>query len=96
MAEVIAPDPYEETAVYLPHHPVVRTTALTTKVRVVFDASCKTANGRSLNEEMLVGPQIQDDLCSILMRFRLLRIAMNGDLETMYRQSLDHEETTEK
>lgn len=40
---------------YLPHHPVVKEASTTTKVRVVFDASCKTSSGVSLNDMLLVG-----------------------------------------
>ncbi|XP_062541423.1 uncharacterized protein LOC134209453 [Armigeres subalbatus] len=49
---------------YLPHHPVVKEESTTTKVRVVFDASCKTITGTSLNDTLLAGPVIQDDLRS--------------------------------
>ncbi|XP_058817045.1 uncharacterized protein LOC131680342 [Topomyia yanbarensis] len=47
---------------YLPHYPVVNEAGSTTKVRVVFDASCKISSGVSLNDVLLVGPVIQDDL----------------------------------
>ncbi|XP_058827769.1 uncharacterized protein LOC131687690 [Topomyia yanbarensis] len=40
---------------YLPHHPVIKQESTTTKVRVVFDVSCKTATGTSLNDTLLVG-----------------------------------------
>jgi len=72
--------------VYLPHHPVIREAVLTTKLRVVFDASAKTSNGNSLNSEQLIGTVIQDDLFAILTRFRLHRVAINGDIAKMYRQ----------
>ena len=44
MELVPKPDPKEDEATYLPHHPVVRKEAVTTKTRIVLDASCKTDN----------------------------------------------------
>lgn len=55
---------------YLPHHFVFKKTNQGSKLRVVFDASCKSAIGISLNNTLLVGPVVQQDLTSILMRFR--------------------------
>ncbi|XP_055632944.1 uncharacterized protein LOC129773372 [Toxorhynchites rutilus septentrionalis] len=75
---------------YLPHHPVFKLSSTTTKTRVVFDAACKTASGYSLNDLLLVGPVVQDDLLSLIMRFCLYPIALNGDVEKMYRQMLLH------
>ena len=37
---------------YLPHFPVVKDTRLSTKVRPVFDGSCKSFNNVSLNIQM--------------------------------------------
>lgn len=71
---------------YLPHHPVVKQTSLTTKVRVVFDGSAKTTSGVSLNDNLLIGPTVQPDLLAIIMNFRLHRIAITSDIEKMYRQ----------
>ncbi|XP_061514979.1 uncharacterized protein LOC133393554 [Anopheles gambiae] len=76
---------------YLPHHAVTKETSTTTKVRVVFDASCKTSSGYSLNDKLLVGPVIQDDLFSIIVRFRSRAIALSADVEKMYRQILHDE-----
>ena len=42
---------------YLPHRPVFREASSTTKIRPVFDASAKGANGISLNECMETGPK---------------------------------------
>lgn len=46
---------------YLPHHCVFKPTSTTTKLRVVFDASAKTANGYSFNDALYTGPVIQDE-----------------------------------
>ncbi|XP_065080802.1 uncharacterized protein LOC135703482 [Ochlerotatus camptorhynchus] len=71
---------------YLPHHPVFKESSTTTKVRVVFDASCKTSSGISLNDTLLVGPVMQQDLVTITIRFRFHVIAFVADVEKMYRQ----------
>lgn len=71
---------------YLPHHAVIKATSTTTKLRVVFNASQKSSNGVSLNELMMIGPTIQDDLMNILVRWRGHRIALAADIEKMYRQ----------
>lgn len=84
----LAPTPANSTGscYYMPHHAVFKNTSSTTKLRVVFNASMKTSNGLSLNDTLMVGPQLQDDLLSILLRFRRHRYAMMADVEKMYRQ----------
>ncbi|XP_055543002.1 uncharacterized protein LOC129728580 [Wyeomyia smithii] len=71
---------------FLPHHPVVKEESTTTKLRVVFDASCRTSTGISVNEALLVGPVIQQDLRSIVLRCRMRRIMLVSDVEKMFRQ----------
>ncbi|XP_053699051.1 uncharacterized protein LOC128746023 [Sabethes cyaneus] len=75
---------------YLPHHPVVKESSTTTKVRGVFDASAKTSTGYSLNDALLVGPVIQDELYTIILRFRRYRIVLLADIEKMYRMIKIH------
>ncbi|XP_062709928.1 uncharacterized protein LOC134288608 [Aedes albopictus] len=70
---------------FLPHHAVLKPDSTTTKLRVVFDASCQTSTGVSLNDALMVGPVVQDDLSSICLRFRTHRIAVNADIAKMYR-----------
>ncbi|GIX81171.1 reverse transcriptase [Caerostris extrusa] len=70
---------------YLPHHPVPNKSG--DKFRVVFDGSAKSSTGVSLNDKLMVGPQLQADLTTILIRFRMHKIAMTADIEKkMYRQ----------
>ncbi|XP_076394339.1 uncharacterized protein LOC143265527 [Megachile rotundata] len=71
---------------YIPHHAVIRNESLTTKVRVVFDASAKSTSNISLNDSLKVGPTIQDDLMFIIMRFRLHNVVLAADIQKMYRQ----------
>ncbi|XP_055527359.1 uncharacterized protein LOC129719980 [Wyeomyia smithii] len=71
---------------FLPHHPVVKAASTTTKVRVVFDASCKSSSGISLNDTLLAGPVIQEDLRSIVLRCRTRQIMVVSDVEKMFRQ----------
>ncbi|XP_072946331.1 uncharacterized protein [Epargyreus clarus] len=72
--------------VYLPHHAVVRNDKSTSKLRVVFDASCLDSNGVSLNNELLVGPTLQPELRHIIMRWRRHPVALVADIVKMYRQ----------
>ncbi|XP_062703548.1 uncharacterized protein LOC134286002 [Aedes albopictus] len=70
---------------FIPHHCVIKLDSTTTKLRVVFDASCPTSSGLSLNNALMVGPTVQDDIISIVLRFRFHRIAIVADVEKMYR-----------
>ncbi|UYV65998.1 hypothetical protein LAZ67_3006120 [Cordylochernes scorpioides] len=65
---------------YIPHHCVLREQSSTTKLRVVFDASCKTSNNYSLNDFLHIGPKLQHDIFNILVKFRTNPIAFTGDI----------------
>ncbi|XP_017491315.1 PREDICTED: uncharacterized protein LOC108379473 [Rhagoletis zephyria] len=71
---------------FIPHHHVLKPSSSTTKLRVVFDASSKTSSGVSLNELLLVGPAIQTDLLSTVLRFRYYTYVFTADISKMYRQ----------
>lgn len=79
---------------YLPHHAVVKNDSLTTKLRVVFDESAKSTTGHSLNDTLMVGPCIQQDLFSIICRFRTHKLVLTGDITKMYRQVIMDESDT--
>ncbi|XP_062538161.1 uncharacterized protein LOC134206456 [Armigeres subalbatus] len=70
---------------YLPHHAVIKPDSTTTNLRVVFDASCATDSGVSLNDTLMVGPVVQDDSLLILLHSRLQKYAIVNDIEKMYR-----------
>ncbi|GBP95433.1 hypothetical protein EVAR_68848_1 [Eumeta japonica] len=80
---------------YLPHHAVVKPESRSTKVRVVFNASKKTSSGLSLNDVLYVGPTLQADLMSLILKWRLYKFVFNGDIEKMYRQILVYKEDTQ-
>lgn len=71
---------------YLPHHAVVKESSLTTKCRVVFNASQKTDSGLSLNDVQFTGATLQNDIFAILLRFRRYRYVISADISKMYRQ----------
>ncbi|XP_074099028.1 uncharacterized protein LOC141527441 [Cotesia typhae] len=55
-----APEPKQ--VYYLPHHGVLREQSTTTKLRVVFNGSCKTTSQVSLNDIQHAGPKTQRDI----------------------------------
>ena len=73
---------------YMPMHCVRKASSTTTKLRVVFDASAKTTSGLSYNDTLAVGPMLHMTLDRILMRFRMHRVALTGDVQKMYREIL--------
>ncbi|XP_028417496.1 uncharacterized protein LOC114541899 [Dendronephthya gigantea] len=71
---------------YLPHLAVVRKDAVTTKLRIVYDASAKSGGKKSasLNECLHVGPSLNPLLFDILVRFRQKRVALIADIEKAF------------
>ncbi|KAF0720151.1 Integrase catalytic domain-containing protein, partial [Aphis craccivora] len=86
MEEIKNTDINQPITYYLPHHAVVKENSITTKTRVVFDASAATSTGISLNDILMRGPTVQPTLYQIILRFRLHNIEITGDIEKMYRQ----------
>lgn len=67
---------------YIPHHAV----CTSKKHRIVYDASCKTSLGISLNEAQFKGPKLQRNLYEILIRFRRHKVAISADIKSMFLQ----------
>lgn len=68
---------------YLPHHAVVRRDKATSKLRIVYDASARS-NGPALNDCLYTGPNFGQSIFDILLRFRLHKVALAGDIEKAF------------
>ena len=66
---------------YIPHHFVLEPNK-PGKIRIVFDASSKF-NGSSLNDSLLPGPNLLNNLVVVLSRFRRGQVAVISDIEKM-------------
>ncbi|CAK1591284.1 unnamed protein product [Parnassius mnemosyne] len=95
MQLITGSDLNKSESVYLPHHAVIREDKITTKVRVVFDASCKGTNGVSLNDTLMIGPTLQQDLRHIIIRWRMHPICLSADIMKMYRQIIVADQDTD-
>ena len=72
---------------YIPHKPVVRESAESTKLRIVYDASARASeNSPSLNECLNPGPPLQNQLWNVLVRARFHPVLITGDLKQAFLQ----------
>ncbi|GFX87326.1 integrase catalytic domain-containing protein [Trichonephila clavipes] len=83
--EEVKEDSDVKNGYYLPHHGVLRLSSKTTRLRVVFNASAKTSSGLSLKDLLCKGGVFQEDLFSILIRFRKYAYAFTADIRQMFR-----------
>ena len=74
---------------YIPHHGVYHPQKK--KLRVVFDCSARFS-GTSLNDQLLHGPDMTNNLAAVLLRFRQNPIAIMCDVEKMFHQFHVNEE----
>ncbi|XP_068717114.1 uncharacterized protein [Montipora capricornis] len=72
------------TVHYIPHKEVLKEDRITTKLRVVYDASAKCHNEPSLNDCPLPGPALTPLIFDVLLRFRLHKVVLIGDLEKAF------------
>ncbi|XP_063624778.1 uncharacterized protein LOC134796521 [Cydia splendana] len=80
---------------YIPHHGVLRPSSTSTPLRVVFDASAKDKRGISLNDALLPGQKLQNNIFHLLLRFRWHNVVFTADVKQMYRQILVSPEDAE-
>ena len=69
---------------YLPHHPVFHP-AKPNKVRIVFDTAAKY-QGTSLNDNLVQGPHLTNEVVDVLLRFRTGEVPVIVDIQEMSHQ----------
>ena len=74
---------YAGPVYYIPHHEVLKPSSSSTPLRIVFNASTKYM-GQCINDWWAKGPDIINNLCGILFRFRQDHVASVGDVTKMY------------
>ena len=90
MSDIIAKGEAEEVKEpcangwYIPHHGVFNPQK-PGKLRVVYDCS-SSFRGHSLNKHLLQGPDLNNSLAGLLVRFRKERIAVTCDVRKMFHQ----------
>ncbi|XP_064481585.1 uncharacterized protein LOC135394661 [Ornithodoros turicata] len=75
---------------YLLHHAMIRPEREITKVRIVFDASSSSPGFLSLNDLLHSGPNLNSDILSLLLRFRIRRAALVAVIEKAFLQIYLH------
>ena len=85
--------PTGEIVHYVPHHPVIREEAESTKMRIVYDCSSETSQQLpSLNDCLETGPALQPRIFDILLRNWLKKLCVTGDIEKAFHQIRVHED----
>ena len=83
--DAIEPEPEPTTeGYYMPHHAIIREEAVTTKVRVVFNASAARKGTQALNDVLDPGPSLLPQLPGLLIRFREFKFAIQGDIRKAF------------
>ena len=76
---------------YMPHHAVFRKSA-TTPLRIVFNASSKLNEGKSLNDCLMTGPSLTAKLHEILVQFHQGTHAVTADISKAFHRIIVDEE----
>ena len=87
-----APPVSQPKEFYIPHKSVIRKSAETTKMRIVYDASLRaTPNSPSLNNCLYPGPVLQNKLWVILIQQKGYPVILAGDIRKAFLQIRIHE-----
>lgn len=76
---------------YMPHIGVWRENALSTKLRVVFDASSHCRDEDPLNAQLSKGIDLNPSIAALMLRFRVGKVAAIADLRKAFLQIRIHE-----
>jgi len=88
--EAAPPGPTAAPTFYLPHHAVKKEKCKAVKWRIVFYASSHEPGSPSLNDFLEMGSNLLPEIVSVLLRFRLHKCAILGDVSQAFLQiSLD-------
>ncbi|CAL1299199.1 unnamed protein product [Larinioides sclopetarius] len=71
---------------YLPHQVIIKKESLTTKLRIVFDASAHEVGQFSLNDCLFQEVNLNPNIFDLLTSFRLNKIAVLNDVEKAFPQ----------
>ena len=75
-----------EKVFYLPRRPVIHESAKSTKLRLVYVSAKASKSPVSLDECVETGPNLQNSLYDILVRFRMRPIILCGDIQKAFWQ----------
>lgn len=73
-----------DSSYFMPHRAVIRPDKETSRVRIVFDASSKKENSKSLNDLLVPGPNLNPNLLDLILKFRKYEIAFSADIEKAF------------
>ncbi|GFQ74217.1 uncharacterized protein TNCT_353761 [Trichonephila clavata] len=78
--------PTNNPVFYLPHQVIIKNESLTTKLRIVFDASAHEEKQFSLNDCLFQGVNLNPNILDLLISFRSNKIAILADVEKAFLQ----------
>lgn len=83
-----APDkPSGQVIHYVPHQPVIREEAESTRMRIVYDCSARASSkSPSLNDCLETGPPLQPHIFDILLQNRMKKYCITGDVKKAFLQ----------
>ena len=83
--QIDLPHPNSKAHIFLPHRAVIKTQEqVTTKVRPVFNASLRVNGNPSLNDASYKGPNLLNEISSLVLRFRSNKYVLLSDIKQAF------------